>query len=170
MDCREGDMEMEQLVKQMIEKQDVIHAVNEIFITMDRFDWDGFLKCFADEVEDDYTSLFKGGPNRVKHADVLERWKYLKKFSALYHSLSNHRVTVCGDEADCYSYVYSLHVFTGNGKNDIWKVIGFYDHHLVRTGEGWKMDKMKFTAVSVTGVEVLKSLGVYDKLQDKWKA
>jgi len=160
---------MEQLVKLMIDKQEVVQAVNEIFITMDRYDWNGFLNCFADEVEDDYTSIFKGGPYKVKHADILERWKYLKNFSALYHSLSNHKVTVNGNEAECYSYVYSMHFLADNGGNDVWKVIGFYDHHLVRTDTGWKMDRMKCTAVSVTGVDVLKKLGVYDKLQERWK-
>lgn len=154
----------------MIERDEIIQAVNDIFITMDKYDWDGFLSCFADEVEDDYTSIFKDGPYKVKHEDILERWKYLKNFTAMYHSLTNHKVKIYGDEAECYSYVYSLHFMPNDtGGEDVWKVIGFYDHHLIKTDEGWKIDKMKCTAVSVTGTDVLKKLGVYDKLQEKWK-
>ncbi len=161
---------MEQIIKQLIEQNEIIQAVNDIFITMDRFDWDAFLNCFADEVEDDYTSIFDIEINKVKIDDMIERWKYLKEFTSMYHSLSNHKVKIYNDEAECYSYVYSLHFLPNDiGGEDVWKVIGFYEHHLIKTDKGWKIDKMKCTAVSVTGVEVLKKLGVYDKLQEKWK-
>ena len=161
---------MEPMIQHMIQEYDVIQAVNNVFMKMDRFDWNGFLEGFADEVEDDYTSLFQGGTHTVKHADILERWSYLKNFTALYHALTNQKVVIDGEEADYSSYVYSLHCLPNDaGGEDIWKAIGFYDYHLTKTNNGWKIDKMKFTAVSITGTQVLKRLGIYDKLQEKWK-
>lgn len=161
---------MEERLKKLLEVHEVIQAVNDIFIYLDKFDWENFLNCFADELEDDYSSVFKVGVNRVKHEHILERWEYLNEFESLFHSLSNHKVNIHGKEADCYCYVYSMQFLPNEiSEDDNWIAAGYYDIHLIKTNAGWKTNKIKFTAAYIDGVGVLKKLGLYDKLLEKWK-
>lgn len=88
----------------------------------------------------------------LKPAQITANWQaVLPGFKATQHQITNHRVELKGSEADCFSYVTALHYLPNNSKNDIWRVVGFYNHHLVKTAAGWKVDRMKFTATMIDG-------------------
>jgi hypothetical protein len=39
-------------------------------------------------------------------------------------------------------------------------VVGYYEHHLVRTAKDWKVDSMKFTATLIEGNKDLPKMGM----------
>lgn len=65
------------------------------------------------------------------------------------HRMSNQVVTVEADAATARTYVDALILGPeGSGVN----AIGFYDDELVRTGDGWRISKRKFTSVRLVMV------------------
>ncbi len=74
------------------------------------------------------------------------------------HAITNHRVSFRGDEAECFSYVNAMHTLPNDSGADTWQVIGRYEHHLVRTPRGWKVDRMKFIVTLTLGNDDLPNM------------
>ncbi|MBD0395878.1 MAG: nuclear transport factor 2 family protein, partial [Microcoleus sp. C1-bin4] len=52
-----------------------------------------------------------------------------------------------GDTATCISHFQAHHVFLDTNKGKTWTLGGTYQHELSRTAQGWKVTKMKMTAL-----------------------
>jgi SnoaL-like domain len=101
--------EMEENLKQLLDERDIINIVNSIGINADRRNWGVLSQAFAGEVLLDYSSM--GSPvEKLKPAEIIIRWKaLLPGFKMTQHIITNHRVTITGDEAECFSYVVATH-------------------------------------------------------------
>jgi hypothetical protein len=66
------------------------------------------------------------------------------------HRLTNQVITVDGDGAEARTYVDGLIMFGGAGSGV--NAIGFYDDEFVRTGDGWRIARRRFTPVRVSAV------------------
>jgi ketosteroid isomerase-like protein len=64
------------------------------------------------------------------------------------HRMTNQAVDIDGDTATVRTYVDALILFDGGGANPI----GYYDDHLVRTGEGWRISRRTYTSVRLVAV------------------
>lgn len=63
------------------------------------------------------------------------------------HRLSNQVIAVDGDNATARTYVDAVIMFGDNEAGvNAW---GFYDDEIVRTGEGWRIARRRFTQVRV---------------------
>ena len=77
---------------------------------LDSRDWPLFRSCFTDEIETDFTSVFGGEPRKVS----ADRWteaarRSLSGLKATQHMITNHVITVAGDDATCIAYVQARH-------------------------------------------------------------
>lgn len=96
----------------------------------------------------DYTSYAQATagaakPEPLPPSDIVARWQtVLPGYDYTQHQITNHLVEVNGDEATARSVVHATHVLTENGTTDHWIFLGDYEHHLVRTRAGWKIDRM----------------------------
>lgn len=72
-----------------------------------------------------------------------------KVYSATHHISTNHEITITGDTATSRSYLQAVHV--GKTPLDHWDAGGWYDCSYVRTADGWKFQRVKLTAVWMTG-------------------
>ena len=77
---------------------------------LDSRDWPLFRSCFTDEIETDFTSVFGGEPRKVG----ADRWteaarRSLSGLKATQHMITNHVITVAGDDATCIAYVQARH-------------------------------------------------------------
>lgn len=142
---------LEDLLRQLLDEREIVNVVNGIGTSADRRDWQAISDAFAAEVLFDYSSM--GQPvATLKPADIVARWKeLLPGFSATLHVITNHRVSVSGDEAECLSYAIGAHHLPNDRGADLWLVVGHYEHHLVRQAGGWKVDRMKFTSTMIFG-------------------
>ena len=132
-----GDFAQDQL--------DVIDAVNAIFINTDAQTWEHVRNGFADDVFLDYSSM--GADASLQSADaIVTSWQEVfPGFEATQHAVSNHVVEVNADEADCFCYGTALHYLPNDEGEAVWRVVGHYDFHLVRSGPTWKAERMTFT-------------------------
>lgn len=135
----------------LTDEREIINVVNSIGIEADRRNWDAVQNAFAPEVLLDYSSM-GAKIETLKPPQIVAGWKtVLPGFKATQHAISNHRVSVKNNEASSFSYVTALHYLPNESKNDVWRVVGFYEHHLIKTPNGWLVDKMKFTATIIDG-------------------
>src|SRR5260370_13153421 len=75
---------------------------------LDSRDWPLFRSCFVNEVETDFTSVFGGAPRKVsadKWTDAARRT--ISGLAATQHMITNHVITVNGDDATRVAYVPS---------------------------------------------------------------
>lgn len=151
---------MEDRCGELIDERDVINVVNSIGTYADRRNWQALSQVFDDEVLLDYSSM--GVPARkMRPAEIITQWKgLLPGFTMTQHAITNHRVVITGDEADCFSYVAAAHYLPNPSGRNIWLVMGYYEHHLARTSAGWKIDVMKFMATIIDGNTELPQMAV----------
>ena len=70
---------------------------------------------------------------------VVEAWQtVLPGYDYTQHIIADHQVEVDGDTATSRANVHATHVLGA----DHWIFLGDYEHHLVRTEAGWKIDAM----------------------------
>lgn len=127
---------------QRADRQDVAEVLVRYASGIDQRDWDRFRTCFTDEVVADYQDI------AVWHG-VDEITAFMEAAHAgmghTMHRITNIDVVVDGDRATARSYVDAvlLDLDGTSGFNPV----GFYDDELVRTADGWRIARRRFTMV-----------------------
>ncbi|MBD2463480.1 nuclear transport factor 2 family protein [Oscillatoria sp. FACHB-1407] len=124
----------------------IINAVNQIAIMADLRNWDACRDAFSDRVATDYTSLTGGEPSIVNAEDLVSGWEtfFSQTFKVTQHLIGSHVVTITGDTATCLSNFQAHHVYLDSAKGT-WTLGGIYEHGLIQTPQGWKVNRMKMT-------------------------
>jgi hypothetical protein len=125
------------------QKMQIIEAVNAIVNTADDKDWDGCASCFTDEVLLDHDAHRDAQPVIISNKQLIEDWK--RAFANIrftWHQVTNHAITIHGDQAICYSKVMGLHA--GKNNNSYYNTWGNYKHELRLTGSGWKVCSIQY--------------------------
>ena len=65
------------------------------------------------------------------------------------HRMTNQRIDIEGDAAEVRTYVDAL-ILTADGSGA--NPVGYYDDHAVRTVDGWRIARRKYTSVRLVGV------------------
>jgi len=93
-------------------------------------------------------------PTKLKPAEIIDSWKgLLHGLKMTQHTVTGHDMTIRREdnEVDCFSSISLLHYLPNETGHDTWTVRGFYDHHLNKTANGWKVDKMKLIVTVIEG-------------------
>ena len=142
---------MEDNLQQLLDEREIINVVNSIGINADLRNWQAVSQAFSDEVQLDYTSM-GAAVEMLKPTDIIKKWQaVLPGFQMTQHMITNHRVSITGNEANCFSYVHAVHYLPNKSNNNTWIVMGHYEHHLVRLNQAWKIDRMKLIATLIDG-------------------
>ncbi len=109
---------------------------------VDRRDWVGYRSILADEVRMDFSS-WNGQPAATYRADewVAHLQPLFRGLDASQHSMTNPRVRLDGDRAECDMYVVADHVLGDR----IFTVGGYYNDTLVRRGGRWLLSGITLT-------------------------
>lgn len=109
---------------------------------IDRRDWSRFRSCFTDDVVAEYEGI-----DTWRGVDAITSFMEMAHagMGHTMHRLSNLAIEVAGDTAIARSYVDGILMAAdgGSGLNPI----GFYDDELVRTPDGWRIARRRFTPV-----------------------
>lgn len=132
--------------KMVIDRAEIIDAVNIIGLGGDLRDWKLCRAAFADKVLTDYTSLNGGTPNTTQADTLIAGWQYFfsKTFKTTQHMITNHAVKVNANTATCTSHFQAHHVYLDGAKGS-WTLGGYYNHTLARINGSWKVTEMKMT-------------------------
>jgi 3-phenylpropionate/cinnamic acid dioxygenase small subunit len=131
-------------VSERDDRQDISELLVRYATAIDRRDWPLFRTVFTDDCELDYDEI-----GRWQGVD--EVTNFMDKTHAMaghtLHRLSNQVITVDGDEASARTYVDAVIMFGDNQAGvNAW---GFYDDGIVRTSDGWRIARRRFTQVRV---------------------
>ncbi|OBI47904.1 nuclear transport factor 2 family protein [Mycobacterium sp. E787] len=129
------------------DRQDISDLLVRYATGIDRRDWALFRTVFTDDCELDY-----GVIGAWKGVDAVT--DFMAQVHGLaghtMHRLSNHAVTVDGDRAAARTYVDGL-IMSADNTSGV-NAIGFYDDELVRTEDGWRIARRRYTQVRLTTV------------------
>ena len=124
------------------DEHDIAKVLLRYATGIDRRDWELFRDCFTNDVVAEYEGLdpWRGVDEITdsmitSHADM----------GHTMHRLSNLAITVDGDTATARSYVDAI-LMAADGQTGL-NPRGFYDDELVRTPNGWRIARRRFTSV-----------------------
>lgn len=129
------------------DRQDISDLLVRYATGIDRRDWPLFRTVFTADCELDYGEI-------GAWAGVDAVTEFMEQAHAMaghtLHRLTNQAIAVDGDTAVARTYVDALIMLQDNesGVNGI----GVYDDDIVRTADGWRIARRRFTAVRVSQV------------------
>ena len=129
------------------DRQDISDLLVRYATGIDRRDWPLFRTVFTDDCELDYgvIGVWKG-------VDAVA--EFMEQVHAMaghtMHRLSNQAITVHGDKATARTYIDGL-IMAADNKSGV-NPVGFYDDEIVRTPDGWRIARRRYTQVRLTTV------------------
>jgi 3-phenylpropionate/cinnamic acid dioxygenase small subunit len=119
---------------------------------VDMRDWALYRSCFTDELDADFTSVIGGEPRRMRADEWVEfARRTIAGLKATQHMITNHVITIDGDEATCVAYVQARHYLPNETGDHEQAMFGYYTNRLERTGDGWKIRSCKLTVTWSSG-------------------
>ena len=110
---------------------------------IDTRDWTLFRSCFSDDLEADYGSFGRWrGPREI--TDYMREAH--REIGPTLHRLTNICVDDDGDQVRARAYIDALLMPLQPG-GPVPRGIGWYDDQLIRTSDGWKIARRRFTPV-----------------------
>lgn len=134
-------------IQWLMDREQIRATVAHYPISIDRRDWRLFRSIFTDEVEVLLTTT--AGADRPHQRVKADRFtetvtRVITSFAATQHFLTDYQIEVKGDSAACLSYMYARHMPPNDRPAQaIWDIGGYYEYHLARAGDGWKVPKYK---------------------------
>ncbi len=130
------------------DSQDISEVLVRYATGIDRRDWPLFRTVFTDDCELDYGDV--GAWHGVEAVtDFMQRAHAFAGHTL--HRLANAAITLDGDTADARTYVDGL-IMAPDNESGV-NAVGYYDDRLVRTSEGWRIARRRFTSVRLGVVD-----------------
>ena len=142
----------ESTVTELEDRLAIIELVSRLSLAIDAKDWDGMGQLFTETVYHDRTSLTGGDPYTAPVAQFVEGWRQtLQALDAVHHQITNHVISLDGDEATCTANMMGTHVLANASGGPIWTVGGRHVYELKRTEGGWRISGLTFNLQWATG-------------------
>ncbi len=145
-------------------------AISDVFhryaLGADTRDWELFRRCFTDDVEVDFTSLWPGAVFHGADVWVAKARDVVNALDATQHIITNHTHDIQGDTATCTAYLHAQHVFKNDVGGDQLILGGYYRYEMVRSSDGWKIRKYSLTVTWTNGNSALFDLAD-EKMKDQ---
>jgi hypothetical protein len=131
-------------------ERDIIATVNGYVMAADARDWTRCRSFFTDTVELEHDADAAHG--RTAADEMIAGWvAAFAGFRGTLHAVTNHTVEVNGpDRAVCRSYVQAMHVGRKDPPGHL-LTFGIYEHGLVRTAAGWRIDRVVYKELHALG-------------------
>jgi hypothetical protein len=130
----------------------ILELIGRLALTIDGRDWNALGELFTDTVYHDRTSLTGGEPTTLGVAEFVEGWRQtLQHMDAVHHQITNHVISLDGDQATCAANMQGTHVLANASGGPMWTVGGRHDYQLTRTPDGWRIAGLTFTLQWATG-------------------
>ncbi len=132
----------DRILSQMLDRQAVIDRVIEFCRMLDLQDWDLFADCFTDPMSFDYSKHTQKPPYAGPREEYVKLAQRAVTGQECQHISSNHKVTLKGDGAECWSNMTGLHhrYLSDNPAENRYDLYGYYDMTLKRDASGiWRI-------------------------------
>jgi SnoaL-like domain len=144
-------MDQKQL-QSILDRQEIIRTVVELFVSTDRREWTKVEACLAEQVTVDMTSMAGGESLQQTGAQVAEGWrKGLLPIDHVHHQVSNFQIDSSETDATVSCYGIAFHYRKIASPENTRTFVGSYEIHLIKTSSGWKIDLFRFNLKFITG-------------------
>jgi hypothetical protein len=139
----------------LADERAVIATADALDHAVDLGDWAGATALFAPTVRVDLTAFGAPAVTEMAGRDLVGGWARNRgTVKTAFHLRGNHLVRLAGDRATMTSHGYAWNRMPGWGVaegGDLAEVWGLYEHRLVRTPAGWRIDGFTFRPLHVRG-------------------
>ena len=143
---------MEDEIRRLTSKEEILDAIQDLFVGTDDRDWDRVRSVLAPRVLFDVKSLTGAEPATIDAGKIVAGWEEgLRPLQAVHHQVGNVRVRVRGDEADVFCYGIAFHYRPNASGRNTRTFVGSYDLHLRRDGGRWRIDVFRFHSKFLDG-------------------
>ncbi len=132
----------------MSDREEIIQLINLYGLAMDTQRWDLFDRIFTADVDADYGATSHWTDRTSFKRDF---GSFHELFDATQHVMTNHLVTVDGDQAHSHTYGMWRLIRHAAGDPPVWDGTGAYDDTWVRGADGWRIIKRTCRVVFWTG-------------------
>src|SRR5207248_1327697 len=96
---------------EIVDRLAILELIGRLALTIDARDWDALGQLFTDTVYHDRTSLTGGEPVTLGVAEFVDGWRQtLQNMDAVHHQITNHVISIEGDQATCTANMQGTHV------------------------------------------------------------
>jgi hypothetical protein len=133
-------------IQWLVDREDIKETICRYPVGIDTHDWKLFRSIFTDEIDILLSVASRANrPRQIVNADSFTRSAdrlIAQVFAVTQHTFTNYQIDVQGNDATSFCYMQARH-FPPKDRpaQPIWDVGGYYDFHLKRTAEGWKISK-----------------------------
>ena len=140
------------IITELEDRLAILELIGRLALTIDGRDWNALGQLFTETVYHDRTSLTGGEPVTLGVAEFVDGWRQtLQNMDAVHHQITNHVISLDGDEATCAANMQGIHVLANASGGPMWTVGGRHDYQLKRTPGGWRIAGLTFTIQWATG-------------------
>lgn len=136
---------LEARIQRLEDRDAIIDVVITYAVSIDKADWVAYASTMTDPVHVDFSEAGLPAADFPLDQFIGFAAQGLDGWTARQHISPNHQVALDDtdpDSATCYSYMYAQHYKKGAPGGDFYLMRGSYDHHMVRTADGWKITKV----------------------------
>src|SRR5688572_25568886 len=135
-----------------MDMQQIIEAVNKLFISVDNRVGKTVKAIFNDTVLLYYTSLAARQPADLTSAGIIGSWNIIMRaLDKTHHQLGNYIIEIDSLVAKVFCYSTATHYLSNESKNNLWTVVGSYDLELQTVSKAWRITKMTFNLKYIDG-------------------
>ena len=126
----------------LLARAEISEVIYRFCRALDSQDWALLRACFANELFVDYADFRKQKATRITADEFVEQRRQGLKGLKTQHLSSNHEITIRADKATCKSSSL-IHRFDPEMEtNNSFDTHCEYEHTLIRTSEGWKVNSI----------------------------
>ncbi len=133
-------------------KDTINELITRLFAATDAREWQSVERLFADSVVVDYSDL-GGLDGKFSPPEITEAWSaVLPGFEATVHQPHNVAIWTAGNRATTTFDALAMHYLDpDDGSGDYWVVFAGYDAEFKRSGEEWKIDRLRLSLYDQAG-------------------
>ena len=123
--------------------------------SLDLGDWTACRRCLADELEVDFERLTGLAPVRAPAEALTHFGACILSPMRRHHVYSNFSIRLDGDEAAATVYMTARHWKATDLGSSVYNQYGWYEVGFARSGEGWRITRLKHDFQWVEGNNAL---------------
>jgi hypothetical protein len=142
--ARQTGGSVEERLQMLLDREEISQVIVNYGFSFDRRDWALHHSVFTEQIQMDFSASIGGDGLTTYQADEWVKLirPFFEELPATQHIAMPLSIKIQSDEAYVISMLHAQHYLPNNKGDSVQRMIGYYENWLVRTQQGWKINKM----------------------------